>query len=50
MQGGRQGARGEKSIGRYKSRPRGQEEDDEEFKEPEFTSSYQEYTAGYWRR
>lgn len=34
---------------RYKSKPRGEGEEEEDFEEPKFTSAYQEFTAGYWR-
>jgi hypothetical protein len=40
-----------KDIPRYKSRARGAAEgDEEEQEEPKFTSSYDEYRAGFWRR
>lgn len=41
-------------VERYKSKPRrndGKDDEEEEnFEEPKFTSAYQEYVAGYWRR
>jgi hypothetical protein len=41
-------------VERYKSKPRRNDgkddEEDEIFEEPKFTSAYQEYVAGYWRR
>lgn len=40
-----------KDIPRYKSRARGEPEgEEEEQEEPKFTSSYDEYRAGFWRR
>jgi hypothetical protein len=39
-----------KDIPRYKSRARGGDQEGEEQEEPKFTSAYDEFRAGFWRR